>query len=167
MNIYQTEVEKKIYEIINSDLEYLGYEVVRIFIKGGLKHKTLQIMIDRIDGQILNIDDCEKASRQVSALLDVEDPITTPYSLEMSSPGLSRPLTREKDFAGNIGKLIKLQTKLPINGQRNFSGQLLNFSLNDGLALESSDLHEKVNIAVENILSANLIYQFEKKQLKK
>lgn len=156
MNIYTTASEQKILEIIEQDLSYLGYEIVRIKIRGGAKQKTLQIMIDRKDGTPINIEDCEKASRQVSALMDVEDPIENAYVLEMSSAGLNRPITRYKDLELAKGQKVKLQSKLAINGSRNFSGQLISY---DETCITLSIDNNNIQIPLANIHEANIVFQ--------
>jgi ribosome maturation factor RimP len=95
---------------------------VRLRLQGG-KTATLQIMADRPEGGI-NVDDCAEISTMVSATLDVEDPIEDNYNLEVSSPGIDRPLTRLKDFATFEGYDAKLETSTPIDGRKRFSGTL-------------------------------------------
>ena len=100
----------------------LGYELVRIRLMSG-KSTTLQIMAERPDGGI-DVNDCSKISTEVSAILDVEDPIEAEYALEVSSPGMDRPLTRLKDFAAWEGFEAKIETTELIDGQRRFKGML-------------------------------------------
>jgi len=111
---------------IGPALEAMGFELVRLRITGG-RHPTLQIMAEREDGT-MTIEDCTRLSRTVSALLDVEDPIKSEYSLEVSSPGLDRPLTRLKDYQRYAGHLAKLELSKPLDGRRRFRGTI------DGLA---------------------------------
>lgn len=165
MNIFQSQIEGRVCEIVQQHLASLGYELVRVKLMGGAKYKTLQIMIDRLDGEMLTIEDCEIASRQVSVLLDVEDPMDARYSLEMSSPGLNRPLTREKDLLESIGQRVKLSTKLPVEGQKNFSGKLLSFA-NSIVVIQQDDSVLK-EIQVANINEANLQFQFEERKVNK
>ena len=109
-------------EIIIPVIEGLGFELVRIRLMGG-RTNTLQIMADRPDGGIV-VDDCAKISTAVSAVLDVEDPLQDAYVLEVSSPGIGRPLTRLKDFDMWEGYEARLETSEMIEGRRRFKGIL-------------------------------------------
>ena len=104
-------------------IEDLGYELVRLRLMSGKEESTLQVMADTHDGGIL-VDDCAKISTAVSATLDVEDPILDAYTLEVSSPGIDRPLTRLKDFDMFEGYEAKLETDQLIDGRRRFKGTL-------------------------------------------
>ena len=117
-------VEKKISAIITPTIETLGYELVRVRLVAG-ETSTLQIMADRKVGEI-NVEDCSIISSDISVLLDVEDPINEAYVLEVSSPGIDRPLTRLKDFNNWQGYEAKLETHELINGQRRFRGEIYN-----------------------------------------
>lgn len=110
--------------LIEPSLTDLGYEVVRVRFHGAGR-PVLQIMIDRADGADVTVDDCTLVSRTVSALLDVSDPIPGAYELEVSSPGLDRPLTRAKDFDSYSGNEAKIELKSAIEGRRRFRGRLL------------------------------------------
>jgi ribosome maturation factor RimP len=103
-------------------LQALGYELVDLEAHTGSKG-LLRIYIDQETG--INLDDCEFVSRQLGAVLDVEDPISGPYELEVSSPGIDRPLTRLADFERFAGFEAKLETALPLEGQRRWKGCLL------------------------------------------
>ena len=92
---------------------------------------VLRLFVEKLDGTSVTIDDCAKISREVSALLDVEDVIEKRYNLEVSSPGLNRPLRKAKDFVRFAGKEIKLKTTIPINGRGNYRGELLGMDGND------------------------------------
>ena len=107
----------------------MGYELVRVQITGE-RGRTLRIMAERPDGTMV-IEDCEALSRVVSALLDVEDPIQGNYQLEVSSPGLARPLTRPKDFETWAGFEAKIELSTPLAGQRRFRGVLDGFEQNE------------------------------------
>src|SRR4051812_25148190 len=125
MFIYQSQVEAKVYEIAKPMLDPMGYKIVRIRFKGGAHHKTLQLMLDRTDGKMLTLEDCEKVSSYLSVLLDAQDVISIRYTLEASSPGLNRPLTTYEDFVNYNGKEIKLLLKLMVQGRRNIIGKLV------------------------------------------
>ena len=110
--------------LIEPTLAGLGYELVRVVISGR-DRPTLQIMIERIDGVPITVDDCEAASRALSAKLDVEDPIASSYTLEVSSPGIDRPLVRPKDYQRFTGHVARIEAKAPIAGRRRFTGRIL------------------------------------------
>ena len=120
--IAKTAIDRRLAEIITPVIEDLGFELVRVRLQGG-KTATLQIMADRPDGGI-NVDDCADISTAVSAVLDVEDPIEDNYHLEVSSPGIDRPLTRLKDFETFEGYEVRLETNQPIDGRKRFKGTL-------------------------------------------
>lgn len=120
--IAKAAIDKRMASIVQPVIEGLGYELVRIRLMSG-KSTTLQIMAERPEGGI-EVDDCSKISTEVSAILDVEDPIEAEYALEVSSPGIDRPLTRLKDFAAWAGFEAKIETIDLIDGQRRFKGVL-------------------------------------------
>ena len=120
--IAKAAIDRKLAEIIQPVIEGLGYELVRVRMQGG-KTKALQIMAERPDGGI-EVDDCAKISTAVSAILDVEDPFEDPYALEVSSPGIDRPLTRFKDFERWNGYEAKIETDELVDGRRRFRGEL-------------------------------------------
>ncbi len=116
-------VVDKIEAILAPSLTDLGYGIVRVkFVGGG--RRTLQIMAERVDGDGMSVDDCAEISRVASALLDVEDPIEGAYDLEVSSPGIDRPLVRRADFARFAGFEAKVETSRPVDGRKKFKGQL-------------------------------------------
>ncbi len=120
--IAKAAIDRKLAEIIQPVIEGLGYELVRVRMQGG-KTKALQIMAERPDGGI-EVDDCAKISTAISAILDVEDPLEDPYALEVSSPGIDRPLTRQKDFDMWNGYEAKIETEELVDGRRRFKGVL-------------------------------------------
>lgn len=120
--IAKTAIDRRLAEIITPAIEGLGFELVRVRLMGG-KTNTLQIMADRPEGGIV-VDDCAKISTAVSAVLDVEDPITENYVLEVSSPGIDRPLTRLKDFDMWADYEARIETTELIEGRRRFKGFL-------------------------------------------
>jgi len=135
----QHDVTEKIAELVTPSLEASGFELVRVMLTGG-DQPTLQIMADRTDGTPITVEDCADISRVVSAILDVEDPIKGAYTLEVSSPGIDRPLVRKKDFERFAGFEAKLETGAPIEGRRRFRGRLIGVE-GDGvrLALDSGE----------------------------
>ncbi|QDI77529.1 ribosome maturation factor RimP [Leisingera aquaemixtae] len=120
--IAKAAIDRRLAEIVTPVIEDLGYELVRIRLMSG-KATTLQIMADKPNGGI-EVDDCAEISNAVSAALDVEDPIIDAYALEVSSPGIDRPLTRMKDFEMFEGYEAKLETAETVGGRRRFKGEL-------------------------------------------
>jgi len=120
--VAKSTIDLKLANIVKPVIETLGYELVRIRLSGQ-PLESLQIMADRPDGNI-EVDDCAKISTAVSAVLDVTDPIQENYTLEVSSPGIDRPLTRLKDFKIWEGYTVKVETDELIDGRRRFSGVL-------------------------------------------
>lgn len=133
-----TPLEQRIYKLISLSLERMGYEVVRVKLMKEGGRNILQIMLDCLDGRTITVDDCEKASMHLSALLDVEDPIEHDYNLEVSSPGIDRPLTRLKDFERFKNLEVKIETKIPVNGQKRFRGRLKGVQNNDQIVIASN-----------------------------
>lgn len=120
--IAKAAIDKKMASIVTPVIEDLGFELVRLRLMTG-KRTILQIMAERPDGGI-EVNECAKISTEVSAILDVEDPIEGDYSLEVSSPGIDRPLTRLKDFAAWEGYKAKIETSELIDGRKRFNGIL-------------------------------------------
>ncbi|GAB4381827.1 ribosome maturation factor RimP [Albidovulum sp.] len=120
--IAKTAIDRRLAEIVTPTIEGLGFELVRVRLMGG-NVKTLQIMADRPEGGI-DVEDCGRISVAVSAVLDVEDPIEDAYNLEVSSPGIDRPLTRLKDFDLWKGHLARIETSELIDGRKRFKGVL-------------------------------------------
>lgn len=120
--IAKTALDQRLAAIVGPVIEGLGFELVRLRLMAG-KTRTLQIMADRPEGGI-EVEDCAAISTAVSAVLDVEDPLDDAYTLEVSSPGIDRPLTRLKDFAAWDGYEARLETTELIDGRRRFKGVL-------------------------------------------
>ncbi len=120
--IAKTQIDRRLAEIVTPMIEGLGFELVRLRLQGG-KTRVLQIMADRPEGGIV-VDECARISTAVSAVLDVEDPLEDAYVLEVSSPGIDRPLTRLKDFEAWAGQEARLETTELIDGRRRFKGVL-------------------------------------------
>lgn len=148
--------ETKVQEIVEPTLEALGYGLVRVQLSGGTR-PTLQIMAERQDGAAMSIDDCTTISHALSAKLDVEDPIEGTYSLEVSSPGIERPLVRPADFRRFQGCGARIETKLKIAERRKFSGRIV--SADDSrvrVRLEGADAADEVDIPYNLIARAKL-----------
>ncbi|WP_438971489.1 ribosome maturation factor RimP [Methylophaga sp.] len=119
-------ITDQVEHLIEAPIESLGYELVGVeYIQGG-PDAILRIYIDAEQG--ITIEDCEKVSHQVSGVLDVEEPIRSAYLLEVSSPGFDRPLFKARDFERFTGAQAKISMKLPVQGRRNFTGELQGFS---------------------------------------
>lgn len=120
--VAKTAIDRRLAEIVRPVIEGMGFELIRIRLMGGAT-RVLQIMADRPEGGI-EVDDCGEISTAVSAVLDVEDPIEENYVLEVSSPGIDRPLTRLKDFETWKGWEARIETSELIDGRRRFKGYL-------------------------------------------
>jgi ribosome maturation factor RimP len=139
--------------MIAPSLQAMGYSVVRVSFTGG-RRPTLQIMAERNDEQAMTVDDCATISHSVSALLDVADPIATAYHLEISSPGIDRPLVRPGDYARFAGFEAKIELQRPIEGRRRFRGKLL------GVAADSVKLlvgDQSLVLPLSSIARAKLV----------
>jgi ribosome maturation factor RimP len=144
--IAKAAIDRRLAEIITPVIEDMGFELVRIRLMSG-KTTTLQIMAEKPDGGI-EVDDCAEISTAVSAVLDVEDPILDAYTLEVSSPGIDRPLTRLKDFDMWNGYEAKLETTELIDGRRRFKGELAGTE-GDEVLIEIEDQGETVTIGLQ------------------
>jgi ribosome maturation factor RimP len=153
MSISKREAIGAIIEQVTSSV---GLELVHWEIAGPRNNQALRIFIDKEGG--VTHSDCETVSHQVSALLDVEDLIADHYLLEVSSPGVDRPLYKRADYQRFAGNKVKLKTQQPIDGQRNFRGRLLGIEGDTvKLELENSGI---IEIAFEQITKANIEYEF-------
>lgn len=124
----------------------LGFEIVRVQLGGGQRRPTLQVMIERPDGTCA-IEDCVAVSHAASALLEVEDPIEGAYELEVSSPGIDRPLTRAKDFLRWAGYEARLELRLPMEGRRRIKGRLLGLEGTDVVLAEAAGQQLRVPLS--------------------
>ena len=150
-----TQQEKRISKYIEPAITDLGYDLVALRIIGSQKLQTLQIMAEDPETQTLDLDGCTKISRAVSALLDVEDPFSSAYQLEVSSPGIDRPLVRPRDFENNIGFEASVEIELPAeNGQKKFRGKITSFE-GEIVTLETETGNIKIDMP--NIHKAKLV----------
>ncbi len=123
--VVETGIAAKVRALIGDSVEAMGFDLIRVrFITTSTR--TLQIMAERPDGT-MTVEDCAEISRAASAILDVEDPIKGEYNLEVSSPGIDRPLVREQDYLKYAGFEAKIETAVPISGQRRFRGVIVGF----------------------------------------
>ena len=139
-------------------IEGMGYRLVRVRVSGA-EGCTVQVMAERPDGT-LTIDDCEDISRALSPVLDVADPVDRAYRLEISSPGLDRPLVRRSDFERNTGHLAKIEMNMPVDGRKRFRGILLGID-GDNALLRRDDAKNNeladVSLPIEDMAEAKLV----------
>ena len=143
--------------LIEPALETLGYELVLLEYSPGIKTASLRLFIDGSAGVALG--DCEKVSREIAALLDVEDPIEKAYQLEVSSPGLDRPLTKVEHYQRFTGEKARVQTLVPINGRKKFVGVILGIEQRTLLLKQDA---ETVRIPLADIEKARLVPDYAK-----
>ena len=151
--------EQKLAEMLRPAVEETGKELLGCeFISAG-NHSVLRLFIAHENG--IEVDDCAEVSRQVGAILDVEDPISTEYNLEVSSPGLDRPLFEMAHFQAIVGETVNVRLSIPLNGRRKFKGKLAAIE-NDTLIVTVDG--EDYELVMSNVDKANLVYNFDKKQ---
>ena len=139
--------------LIAGALDAMGYGIVRVLLSGN-RRARLQIMVERCDGGGMKVEDCVQVSRAVEAILEVEDPIAGSYELEVSSPGLDRPLTRLADFARFAGHSAKLETQLPIEGRRRWTGRLLGI---EGESIRLAAEGGEIEVPFRDLAKAKLV----------
>ena len=147
-----TELLHRIEEIVAPTIVGMGYELVRVAMSRG--GGTLQIMIEPADGRPMDVEACATLSRALSAVLDVEDPMPGAYTLEVSSPGIDRPLTREKDYLRWTGHVARMETTEPIEGRRRFKGTLL--GLENGTIRMKLDDGKETDVPLRSVSRAKL-----------
>ena len=155
------ELAEHIQHLIEPAISEMGFNIVRVRISGK-KKLSMQVMVEHQDGQGMTVDDCAAVSRAISALLDVEDPIDAPYTLEVSSPGIDRPLVRLGDFQRFQGFQAKIETTRPFDGRRRFKGVLLGVDgdtvrmMVDGKEVDFShpDIHKAKLILTDDLITA-------------
>ena len=140
----------------------MGFDLIEIEHFPNPKHGVLRLYIDKPEGSEdaakgVVIEDCSAVSRQISALIDVEDPISGKFNLEVSSPGLDRPLRRLQDFKRFTGALVKLKTVMPMDGQRNFKGRLLEAS-EETVVIETDK--EEISLPMSAIEKARIVPEY-------
>jgi ribosome maturation factor RimP len=145
---------ERISALVAPSLDAMGYELVRVLLQGR-QSLTLQIMAERRDRRRMTVDDCADISRALSALLDVEDPIAGSYALEVSSPGIDRPLTRPQDYDRFAGFEAKVETNQPVEGRKRFRGKVLGLDEHAHLRLASETGELAIPLAA--IKSAKLV----------
>jgi len=151
--------QHKLQSLVEPVVTGQGYELVDVEFKNELGSWILRVYIDnpRAEGGV-GLDDCATVSRELSAVLDVDDVIPGHYSLEVSSPGLNRPLKKEADFARFVGKKAKIRTRHPVGeSRRNFSGTLVAV---DGGKVKIDVGDQVCEVPVDDVEKANLVYEF-------
>ena len=141
--------------LIGPEVKHLGYDLVRLAMIGGASDPTLQVMAERPDTRQLDLSDCERISRRLSEVLDLADPIAGSYRLEVSSPGIDRPLTRLKDFSDWKGYDARLTLAEPHEGRKQFTGVLR--GLEGDLVLIRTKNDESHALSFSEISSAKLL----------
>jgi ribosome maturation factor RimP len=139
-------------KLLEPAVERLGYELADLEVRLGGKGGLIRVFIDKPEG--IDLDDCEKVSLAVSALLDVEDPVPGNYNLEVSSPGLDRKLTKVEHFQRFAGETVKVQMRFPIEGRRRFRGTLVS-SDDENIVVEVDG--ESLSLPLKTIDTARLV----------
>jgi ribosome maturation factor RimP len=151
-----SQLEQRLTDMLNPAVEALGFELVGVeFVRAG-KHSIMRVYIDHENG--ISVDNCADVSHQVSAILDVEDPINTEYNLEVSSPGMDRPLFKESHYLQVVGEIVSIKLSLALDNRRNFKGRLL--ACNNGMLTIEVD-GQQFELAVASIEKGNLVPTFE------
>ncbi len=152
---FVSKIEQDLTAMLEPAVQAIGFELLGLELVQAGRHSTLRIYIDHADG--ITVDNCADVSRQVSAILDVEDPITNEYNLEVSSPGVDRPLFKLEHFIQAKGEEVRIRTKLPQDGRRNFKGDLVTVE-GDMLTLNIDGADFIVMLG--NVEKANIIAKF-------
>jgi len=152
--IGETGVAAQIAAIAEPVLDELGFRLVRVVLSGR-NGSTVQIMAERPDGT-MSVGDCERASRALSPVFDAADPVDSAYRLELSSPGIDRPLVRRSDFERYAGHVMKVELNVALAGRKRFRGVLLGVA-GDAARLKSEDTGEETLIPIDDMIEARLV----------
>jgi ribosome maturation factor RimP len=147
---------REISQLIEPILDEMGVELVDIEYLSSHGRWIVRIYVDKDGG--ITVDDCARVSREIDEIIEIKNIIHHAYVLEVSSPGLNRPLKKEKDFKGAVGKKIKARISVPLKGRRHFTGYLTDFR-NDTLYLEVEN--KPLSLSRRDVEKANLVYEFE------
>ena len=158
-------IEHKIKELLLIRLKDLGYHLIRVKIISINAKKTLQIMAERIKDRQMDIQDCTFLSRQISAFLDVEDPISSAYTLEVSSGGLSRPLTSIDDYEYFIDSKVRITLKEVYLGKKTHKGFLKGIDKEELIILETEEYEMKINLSEIDKSNIDLNWAIENKSI--
>ncbi len=153
--LYAELIDKELYELLEPGVRALGFEMVTVEMTGRGSSSLLRVYIDSPQG--ITVDDCVRVSDQVSAILDVENPIADRYTLEVSSPGFDRPLCKLSHFEAVVGQRVRIRTKVAVSGRRRFSGILTGVT-QESLALEVDG--EMYDVPLDDIFKARLVPDF-------
>lgn len=147
----------KLGTLIASAVQALGYELVGVEHQSQGRHTVVRVFIDSPQG--ITLEDCEQASHQISGVLDVEDPIRGQYNLEVSSPGLDRPLFTPEHYTRFVGEKVKLRLRQPVDGRRKLAGRIE--QVEDGVIRIVDDAGQSYELTVDEIDKANLIPDYD------
>ncbi|BDY03846.1 ribosome maturation factor RimP [Ferrimonas sp. YFM] len=148
-------LEQRLTDMLQEPVVALGYELVGIqYVRAG-SHSTLRVFIDHENG--ITVDDCAEVSRQVGAVLDVEDPISTEYNLEVSSPGIERPLFTPAHYQRFIGEEVNVLLNMPMEGKRKLKGEIKSV---EGEMITLSVQGKDQEVALANVRQAHLVAKF-------
>jgi ribosome maturation factor RimP len=147
-------LQERLEGLVAPTIDSMGYELVRVLLQGK-QRLVLQIMAERKDRKAMTVDDCADISRALSAVLDVDDPIAAAYTLEVSSPGIDRPLTRRDDYTRFSGFEAKIELSRPVNDRKRFRGRLL--GLDDAGQIRLADETGEQLLPFEDIQKAKLV----------
>jgi ribosome maturation factor RimP len=150
-------VAKRVADLVEPILDEMGFELVDVEYLSHYGKWVLRLYIDKETG--VSIDDCVRVSREIGDLIDVKEIVTHEYTLEVSSPGIDRPLKKEKDFIGAVGKKVKVRMIAPMNGRRSFTGYLKDYK-NGTLHIEMDGA--PVALPWAEVDRANLVYEFDR-----
>lgn len=150
-------LREKLEQLLAPVVTALGYELVLLEFSPNSKHGLLRLYIDTAAG--ITVEDCEKVSREVAATLDVEDPISTAYSLEVSSPGLDRPLVRPEHYVRFLNEQARIQLVAPLNGRRRFVGWIRNVT-DSAVSLQTAE--GSVDLPFAEIERARLVPEYDR-----
>ncbi|MFH0924818.1 MAG: ribosome maturation factor RimP [bacterium] len=154
------ELKEEIKEVVKPIVEYLGLELFDLDIKKEGRQFKIMVYIDRLDGGV-SVGDCQEVSNQLGVELDVNEIIARSYTLEVSSPGLDRPLRNKKDFFRFIGKKIKILTIERVEGEGQFCGRVIDCGDNEvTLEIGTKKTPKKVTISFDNVKKANIEVEF-------
>lgn len=156
-NVYR-DIPEELRVLIEPVVEDAGFELVDVLLTRGGRPWLLRVTIDTPAGDgLVSVDQCAAVSREIASQLDVADAVEAAYRLEVSSPGLDRPLAREKDFAAACGSEVQIETHRPISGRRRFRGTLRGFA--DCVAVVEVD-GRPIDISFADVAKARTVYQF-------
>ncbi len=148
--------DKGLCNLLEPGVNALGFEIIAVELTGPANSTVVRVYIDRPEG--ITVDDCARVSAQISAILDVEDPISGSFTLEVSSPGFDRPLCKVSHFEAVVGHRVKLQTRAQVSGRKRFTGTLTGVS-DEFVSLDVDG--ERHQVSIDNILKARLVPDYK------